>query len=84
VHDRLGKLIEEMLQEGLGLPLAVRAFERLYIEKAMEKAGGNQCKAAELLGVHRNTLASKMNGWKPKKAAPRRAAPRRARKGARR
>jgi len=86
VHDELGKLIEEMIAKGIDLPLASRAFERLYIEKALEETKGNRTRAAELLGIHRNTLASKMNGWKPKKRPARRPARRRTarRKGGRR
>jgi DNA-binding NtrC family response regulator len=78
MHDELGKLIEEMLGKGIDLPLAARAFERLYIEKALEETKGNRTRAAELLGIHRNTLASKMNGWKPKKRPAPRASRRRA------
>jgi DNA-binding NtrC family response regulator len=36
-------------------------FERLFIFKVLEQFGGNQVKAAKVLGVHRNTLINKMN-----------------------
>ena len=34
--------------------------ERVLIEKALERAGGNQLAAARLLGLNRNTLRSKI------------------------
>jgi len=35
-------------------------FEKQYIETVLEKVGGNQIKAARILGIHRNTLLNKM------------------------
>jgi transcriptional regulator with PAS, ATPase and Fis domain len=40
---------------------AVSSFERDYIRDLLESVDGNRKKAAELLGIHRNTLLSKMN-----------------------
>ena len=40
---------------------AVGAFERKYIRELLESVDGNRKKAAELLGIHRNTLLTKMN-----------------------
>ena len=40
---------------------AVNSFERDYIRELLESVDGNRKKAAELLGIHRNTLLSKMN-----------------------
>lgn len=34
----------------------VMEFKRFWIERALEQTNGNQVKAAELLGVNRNTL----------------------------
>jgi len=39
---------------------AVGPLERALIRRAMARAGGNQSAAAELLGVHRNTLRAKL------------------------
>ena len=38
---------------------AVSAFERQYIHDVLQKVDGNRTKAAEILGIHRNTLLSK-------------------------
>lgn len=44
-----------------GLPLreAVSAFEQQYIEEVLKSVDGNKSRAAEILGVHRNTLIAK-------------------------
>ena len=38
----------------------IAAVERPLIEVVLEKAGGNQVKAAEMLGINRNTLRKKI------------------------
>ncbi len=40
---------------------AVNAFEKEYIEHALEIANGNRKKTAAILGIHRNTLLAKIN-----------------------
>ncbi len=42
------------------LKQAVREFERQMILRALRNTRGNQSKAADLLGIHRNTLMTKM------------------------
>jgi len=46
---------------GKNLKDAVRDFEKNYIGDALAEAGGNQTKAAEILGIHRTTLISKID-----------------------
>jgi len=41
------------------LKQAVSVFEKNYISEILEKVNGNRKKAAERLGIHRNTLLSK-------------------------
>ncbi len=40
--------------------IALEPLERLVIEMALERCGGNQSKASEILGIHRNTLRTKI------------------------
>jgi DNA-binding NtrC family response regulator len=46
---------------------AVNLFERQHIREVLELVDGSRKKAADILGIHRNTLLSKMNelGLKP-------------------
>lgn len=38
----------------------LEAVERPMIESALDKAEGNQCRAARILGINRNTLHAKI------------------------
>ena len=46
---------------GRELPDEIRALERARIVEALEKCAGNQGKAAELLGISRRTLVSRLS-----------------------
>ena len=48
--------------KGVKLKDAVSVFEKKYIAGVLESVEGNRQKAAELLGIHRNTLLAKMSG----------------------
>ncbi|MCZ7647999.1 MAG: sigma-54 dependent transcriptional regulator [Planctomycetota bacterium] len=48
-------------RETLDLRAAQQDFEQDLIQWALDKAGGNQVKAAQILGVPRSTLQSKLN-----------------------
>ena len=43
--------------------MVTQAVERPLLKFAMDKAGGNQCAAAELLGINRNTLRKKLTDY---------------------
>jgi transcriptional regulator with PAS, ATPase and Fis domain len=45
----------------VSLKEAVRSFEKRYISETLESVNGSRKRAAELLGVHRNTLLAKTN-----------------------
>ena len=45
----------------LTLREAVSSFERQYISEVLENVSGNKGLAAEMLGIHRNTLLAKTN-----------------------
>jgi len=70
-QDNLGSSVEHHLlryfeAHGTGLPPAglygrvLREIERPLIEMSLNATGGNQIRAAELLGVNRNTLRKKI------------------------
>ena len=56
LHDKLKILIDEMVDKELPLKEVLKEFEKLYIESASIKYGGNKSKIADALGIHRNTL----------------------------
>jgi DNA-binding NtrC family response regulator len=53
--------------DGLSLKDAVDAFEQEYINEVLESVDGNRTQAASILGVHRNTLLSKLGASTQKK-----------------
>jgi Fis family transcriptional regulator, factor for inversion stimulation protein len=53
----LDGLITQMYGAGVSYTEAVRQFKRRYILQVLAQHKGNQCKAAEELGMHRNTLS---------------------------
>nr|MBC8246735.1 sigma-54-dependent Fis family transcriptional regulator [Deltaproteobacteria bacterium] len=48
--------------KGKTLKDAINSFERRYISDTLEAVGGNKKRAAEKLGIHRNTLLAKTSG----------------------
>ncbi len=56
----LHELVVEMVCKEIPLDLAVREFERAYLEQVLAAHDGNQSAAARSLGIHRNTLSKKL------------------------
>jgi Fis family transcriptional regulator len=53
-----------MVERGILFDEAVGEFEKRFIKRVLEHTNGNQSRAAELLGIHRNTLSRKMTEYK--------------------
>ena len=62
----LDTLINEMLARGVHYEDARREFDKRFLTSVIAKSDGNLCKAADTLGVHRNTLARKIKELKIK------------------
>jgi Fis family transcriptional regulator len=60
VHEKLERLVEEMVSRGIRFEDASREFERRFISRVLAESDGNLSKAADVLGMHRNTLSRKM------------------------
>ena len=60
MNERLERLIEEMVQKGIRFADANREFERRFISRVLAESDGNLSRAADTLGIHRNTLSRKM------------------------
>ncbi|MPZ21534.1 MAG: histidine kinase [Luteitalea sp.] len=60
VREELERLIGEMINKGILYEDARREFERRFIQAALDHARGSIGRAAELTGLHRNTLRRKI------------------------
>ena len=69
ISDRLDKLVEEMVDKGVHYEDAVREFEKRFISRVLGGCEGSLTKAADTLGIHRNTLTRKMGEYKLKRHA---------------
>ena len=69
MRDQLDRLVQEMLTRGILYDDARREFEKMFISRALQRSKGNVCDAAELLGMHRNTVARKMTEYRIKRSA---------------
>jgi DNA-binding NtrC family response regulator len=64
VREKLDQLVAEMVEKRIYLEEAAGEFEKKFIQSALKKTDGNQSKAAEILGLHRNTLSRKISQHK--------------------
>jgi len=67
VRDQLERLVQEMIDRGIQYEDARREFERCFIARALARADGSLCRAAELLGLHRNTMTRKIAAYRLKR-----------------
>ena len=63
------KLVLEMLERGVLYDDARREFEKMFIARALQRARGSVGEAAELLGLHRNTVARKMAEYRIRRSS---------------
>jgi DNA-binding NtrC family response regulator len=68
VRDQLDRLVQEMLDRGVLYDDARREFEKMFITRALQRANGSVGNAADLLGLHRNTVARKMAEYRIRRA----------------
>lgn len=73
-------LIQEMLDGRILLTEAVGEFEKIYIQKALDRNNNRLSKTADALGIHRNTLSKRVNGNAKSKKPTRRPPSRRRKK----
>jgi len=64
VREILDQLVAEMVDKGIRYDDAQREFEKRFIAKVVQRADGNLSRAADTLGVHRNTLTRKLRDFK--------------------
>ena len=69
LKEQLEDLVDEMVARGVRYEDAQREFEKKFIAYVLLKADGNLCQAADLLGMHRNTLSRKMTEYRLRRSA---------------
>jgi DNA-binding NtrC family response regulator len=69
LREQLDRLVDDMVTRGVRYEDAQREFEKRFITHALEEADGNLGKAADLLGMHRNTLSRKITEYRLRRPA---------------
>ncbi len=64
MKDQLEGLVSQMVERGILFDEAVGEFEKRFIKGVLERVEGNQSRAAQVLGIHRNTLSRKITEYK--------------------
>ncbi|MFZ0339891.1 MAG: helix-turn-helix domain-containing protein [Terracidiphilus sp.] len=64
MKDQLEGLVTQMVDRGILFDEAVEEFEKRFIKRVLDRANGNQSRAAQVLGIHRNTLSRKITEYK--------------------
>ena len=64
LKERLETLCTEMIEKGILFSEAVAQFEQCFITECVRRSDGNLTRAAAELGVHRNTLAKRIQSYK--------------------
>ena len=68
MRDQLETLVQEMLDKGILYDDARRELEKMFIARALQRSRGSVGDAADLLGMHRNTVARKMTEYRIKRS----------------
>jgi Fis family transcriptional regulator len=64
VKDQLEGLVIQMVERGILFDEAIGEFEKRFIKRVLDRVHGNQSRAADILGIHRNTLSRKIVEYK--------------------
>lgn len=64
MRELLDRLVGTMVESGIRFEDARREFDKRFISRVVQESDGNLGKAAQRLGVHRNTLARKIKELK--------------------
>ena len=68
MREQLERLVQELLDKGVLYDDARREFEKMFIARALARSQGNVGDAADLLGLHRNTIARKITQYRIKRS----------------
>lgn len=79
LRDQMEIMINEMLDGRILLEEAMTEFEKLYIQKALERNSDHVSKTAAALGIHRNTLSKRIVAYQAPQASGKRLAAKKSR-----
>lgn len=66
MRKKIETLVGEMLDGRILLDEAISEFEKIYIQKALERNCEHLSKTAAALGIHRNTLSKRVAAYNGK------------------
>jgi DNA-binding NtrC family response regulator len=69
MRELLERLVDEMVTKGIRFEDAQCEFEKRFITRALTATDGNLSKAADLLGIHRNTLSRKISEYRIRRSS---------------
>ena len=69
MREHLERFVNELLDKGVHYEDARQEFEKLLISRALQRTEGSLGEAAELLGLHRNTVARKIAEYRIKRSS---------------
>ncbi len=72
LRSQMEILIDEMLDGQIMLNEAISEFEKLYIQKALQRNSEHLSNTADTLGIHRNTLSKRVSTYQTKHKTPKR------------
>jgi DNA-binding NtrC family response regulator len=69
LREALERLVDDMVSRGVRYEDAQKEFEKKFITHILAKSDGNLCRAATMLGMHRNTLSRKISEYRLRRSA---------------
>ena len=69
LKEQLDRLVTDMVTKGVRYEEAQREFEKKFIAHVLSQSEGNLGRAADLLGMHRNTLSRKISEYRLRRFA---------------
>ena len=64
MKEQLESLVLQLVRSGIRYGEAVREFKKAFLTKVLVENRGNQCQAAKVLGMHRNSLGRTLSNLK--------------------
>ena len=66
LREKIESLVEQMLDGRIILDEALAEFEKIYIQKALERHNHHLTNTAAALGIHRNTISKRLAQYETK------------------